>query len=565
MICRACGDPHEDGAVYCPRVGERTDRGPCGTQIDRYAVERLLGGGGMGAVYLAKHTLLGQPVALKLLKGDLAGKQDMVDRFVREARAAAAIGSPHIVRVTDVGTAADGSPFLVMELLDGQDVDALLKQRGSLPPMEAIDITLQVLDGLAAAHAAGIIHRDLKPANVYLVKGKGGKPVAKLVDFGISKMHKDGAASSLTRTGMLMGTPMYMAPEQLKSARDVDHRVDLYAAAVTLYQMVSGTLPYEATSYETLIVQIFTEPPKPIRKVAPGLNEALARVIEQGMAPDPTKRFASAAEFDAALRLAVAALGGAPALQEVHTKPDAQQIAFEHAATAYATPSSAPTDVRPVVAAAPAPAAPAPKSRAWLWALIAVVVLGGAATAVALSLRGREAVAIAATPEAAAPAPDRQTTEAKPVEAERQLAEAEKKAEAEAERQLAEAEKKAEAEAAALEKEPAAPSPPAPPDASPPPGDRLTIDEPRVVGDLSAAPLRKAFKAAAAELEECRPAKPTVVEVQFHVHGKITLAAAAPDNQGDPKVARCIANRIKEQSPVWPEDASGILFVVVSL
>src|SRR5262249_43707619 len=200
VTCRVCGDPHDADMRFCPRASEPTAiwDGPCGTQVDRYYVERMLGGGGMGAVYRARHVHLDQPVALKLLKANLAASRDMVERFVREAKAGAAIGNPHIIRVSDFGVSTDGRAFLAMELLDGRDLDDVIHKEKTLAPARAVRIALQVLDGLGAAHAAGIVHRDLKPANVFLAAGDQ----VKLVDFGVSKMQAAPGVSQLTQTGM---------------------------------------------------------------------------------------------------------------------------------------------------------------------------------------------------------------------------------------------------------------------------------------------------------------------------------------------------------------------------
>jgi eukaryotic-like serine/threonine-protein kinase len=270
VLCRACGDPHPEGTTVCPRLVEPTPvtSGPCNTQIDRYLVERFLGGGGMGAVYRARHVMLDQLMALKLLKAGLGDRQEILDRFVREARAAAAIGNPHIVRVSDFGIAPDGRAFLAMELLDGRDVEQALKQEGPIAPGRAVGIVLQALDGLGAAHAAGIVHRDLKPGNIFLLPVPGGELV-KLVDFGVSKMGMGAPTPSLTQTGSLVGTPLYMAPEQLRGARDVDLRADLYAMGVTLFEMLSGRSPWDAPSYESLILAVYGEPPRPLRGLAP--------------------------------------------------------------------------------------------------------------------------------------------------------------------------------------------------------------------------------------------------------------------------------------------------------
>jgi serine/threonine-protein kinase len=396
VSCRVCGEPHDSEMRFCPRSSEPTAiwDGPCGTQVDRYYVERLLGGGGMGAVYRARHVHLDQPVALKLLKANLAASRDMVERFVREAKAAAAIGNPHIIRVSDFGVSNDGRAFLAMELLDGRDLEELIRQEKTLAPARAVRIALQVLDGLGAAHAAGIVHRDLKPANIFLVPGDQ----VKLVDFGVSKVQAAPGVSSLTQTGMVMGTPMYMAPEQFKGAREVDGRADLYAVGVTLYQMLSGALPYDAPTYESLILQIYTEPPKPLAQVAPSVPAALAAVVERGMAREPAQRYGTAKEFADALRAAMVGIGDA-----LPAAPPPAPVAAGASVTPFGPTapggkaSRSPAGPPPPSSATPLPPPPVKKKgRPLLWVFLGVFVAGGiTAAAVVGSRHGSAPAAVA--------------------------------------------------------------------------------------------------------------------------------------------------------------------------
>lgn len=251
----------------------------------------------MGAVYRAKHVGLGQEVAFKLLRGEKKHDHEAVQRFLREAKAAAAITSPHVVQVTDFGVSADGEPFLVMELVGGTDLERHIARKQHLSADEAVGIVLDVLAGLGAAHAAGIVHRDLKAANVLL-----GADIVKVADFGISKLIGDVALDTLTRTGVALGTPYAMAPEQAKNARDVDARADLWAVGVLLYHALSGKRPFEGTSYEDLIVKLCTEDAPPLPDVVPA---PLAAVVMRALARDRTERWASAAEMSSALRQAM--------------------------------------------------------------------------------------------------------------------------------------------------------------------------------------------------------------------------------------------------------------------
>jgi serine/threonine-protein kinase len=349
----------------CPRTGAPVDVGPCGTRIDRWEVERLLGSGGFGAVYVARHTVLGQRVAMKLLREGRVN-DDSTARFVREARAAAAVGSPHVVRVTDFGQAPDGCAFLVMELLEGSDLERILKGAGTLPPDRAVDVARQMLDGLAAAHRAGVVHRDLKPANVFLAR-EGSREIVKVVDFGISKS-VDPSEQTITRTGVVVGTPAYMPPEQLKG-EGVDPRSDVYAAAAVLYQMLSGRLPHEAPSFELLVLRVCTEDSTPLRNVMPQVDPQLAAVVERGLARDRAMRWPSADAFaDALARLPATSLSGAHASPLV-TSPSSPLVpptaVTPMPLSSYAPPTPSPQPFASSVPAVPAYGAPAMPVQSW--------------------------------------------------------------------------------------------------------------------------------------------------------------------------------------------------------
>jgi serine/threonine-protein kinase len=281
--------------------------GLIGARVDRYEVLKLIGAGGFGSVYRAKHVHTDAEVALKVLKRSLNADQGMLDRFLREAKAAAAVGSEHIVRVLDAGVSQDGTAFLAMELLDGWDLKELIAREGPLTPQRLVSLMAQVLEGLSAAHAKGIVHRDMKPANVFVVR-QGDKDFVKLLDFGISKMHAastDPSAGSgtagLTMTGVAMGTPAYMAPEQFFDARNVDGRADLYSVATMLYELLGRQLPFDAQSYAELVVKVRTETPKPLLSLVPQLPASLAAAVDKGLAREKAARWASAAEFSSAI------------------------------------------------------------------------------------------------------------------------------------------------------------------------------------------------------------------------------------------------------------------------
>jgi serine/threonine-protein kinase len=269
----------------------------------RYRILRRLGEGGMGAVYEAEHTAIGRRVAIKVLHAHVARMPDAVKRFAREARAAAEIGHPNIVEVFDTGTHL-GEPFLVMELLKGETLAERLARPEMVPCEEACGIIGYVLSALAAAHSKGIIHRDLKPENVFLRAGEGEASV-KLLDFGVSKFRRAGATlEQTTQEGIPLGTPAYMAPEQWMGRRDIDHRADLFAVGVMLYELLTGGLPYEGSNQGELFLEIVRGSSMPIgpslleEDVPSGLDAVVLRALDR----ERERRFSSAREFLDALR-----------------------------------------------------------------------------------------------------------------------------------------------------------------------------------------------------------------------------------------------------------------------
>jgi serine/threonine-protein kinase len=303
--CPHCGEGHPNTYSHCPRTGRPLQTGPAlvGRVIaGRYKVTGILGEGGMGAVYIAEHLLLGRKVAIKRLHPELTGDEKAVARFQREARAAAATGHEHIVEVLDLGYAEDGAPYLVMEYLRGSSLAQVLKQEGRLNLARTANVIGQVLAALAAVHQQQIVHRDLKPDNVFLTRRGGVFDYVKVLDFGISKMkQEDGEPTDLTRTGVTMGTPYYMSPEQARGMRKLDHRVDLYAVAVIAYECLTGRLPLMGDNYHALLQQILRIEPAPPSTLVPGLPPGLDAVVLRGLAKDPAQRFSSAAEMLEAL------------------------------------------------------------------------------------------------------------------------------------------------------------------------------------------------------------------------------------------------------------------------
>jgi serine/threonine-protein kinase len=267
----------------------------------KYEVERVIGEGGMGAVFAAMHKLTGRRVALKWMLPELARDADAVQRFMREAQAAGRINHPNVVDVYDVGQ-HDDSFFLVMEFLQGEPLTAALDRR-DLSIGEVIDLLLPAMRGVAAAHRGGVVHRDLKPDNIFLCREEDGPIVPKVLDFGISKLaSSDGQADMrLTKTGAVVGTPYYMSPEQIRGSHQVDKRSDVYAFGVILYEALTGQVPFNAETYSALILEIAMGTAKAPRELVPALPEELSQVVQKAMARELPQRFADMESFAAAL------------------------------------------------------------------------------------------------------------------------------------------------------------------------------------------------------------------------------------------------------------------------
>jgi len=269
----------------------------------KYRVERVLGIGGMGVVVAAHHIQLDEKVALKFLLPEALGNPDAVARFAREARAAVKIKSEHVARVSDVGTLPNGAPYMVMEYLDGGDLAAWIRQRGALPIEQAVDFVLQACEAIAEAHALGIVHRDLKPANLFCIRRADGRLSIKVLDFGISKMSQFGGPgpSAMTHASTLMGSPFYMSPEQMRSAREVNAQTDIWAIGIILFELLAGKLPFLAESLPELILRITTDPPAALRGFRPEVPASLEAVIRRCLEKDQQQRYPNVAEMALAL------------------------------------------------------------------------------------------------------------------------------------------------------------------------------------------------------------------------------------------------------------------------
>jgi serine/threonine protein kinase len=303
----------EGGVPVDPYVGK--------TVGGRYKLLRRLGGGGMGAVYEAEHAMIGRHVAVKLLHAQYASDIDVVRRFLNEARAAAMIGHPNILECTDMGRTDEGSPFLVLELLKGRDLASLIKSSGPMSIGRSVRIALDVCSALKAAHEREIVHRDIKPENVFIATGDDGIERVKVLDFGISKFGEGKQSGPGTATGQMLGTPAYMAPEQIHDASRVDRRTDVYAVGVLLYQMLSSQFPFYADTLPMLFIKIATESPRPIDAHRPDLPPALVDAITRAIEKDPEDRFTTVDELASAIAPFVGMTEAPPAMALTETLP----------------------------------------------------------------------------------------------------------------------------------------------------------------------------------------------------------------------------------------------------
>ena len=399
---------------------------------NKYRISKMLGGGAMGIVYEAYHLLLQKSVAVKVLRPELATVEDLRDRFEAEARAAAALGHPNIVTVTDMGQTPEGALYFVMDRLRGETLGERLERQGKLEVAAAARIMLEVLSGLEAAHELRLVHRDLKPDNIFLARPPGGRELAKILDFGIAKaLASVGRREKGTRVGTTVGTPMYMSPEQAVAEPDIDARADLYSLGVILYQSLAGRPPFDGNNAVDVLAAVMMETPRPLGSLCPEAPFELVQLVEAAMSRDRNKRPSTAAEFTTRLQEAVAHVR--PVSARGNTAYDASGLASldkavlvdltgtpiqEAAAPAAVTivddmfaqpPGAAPAEVdtdddddeplpeKPTLRETgtlssertPFPPPPAPRPRRWPW-LIPIPVLVVAAALVVPKLTARE-------------------------------------------------------------------------------------------------------------------------------------------------------------------------------
>ena len=289
----------------------------------KYRVERVLGAGGMGVVVSATHVRLAQRVAIKFLLPHAAGDEHTVARFAREARALARLDSEHIARVIDVGALATGVPYMVLEHLVGHTLADLINARGPLPIDEGVTYALEACEAMAEAHAAGIVHRDLKPENLFLASRPDGSQLIKVIDFGISKMtdplELGPRTSTLTGAAAIVGSPLYMSPEQLCAARNADARSDIWSLGVTLFELLTGQGPFVWRSMPELCAAVLKEAPRPLRELLPEAPEALEALLVRCLEKEPAKRPASMTELAEGLRPFAASSAPEPSLRSART------------------------------------------------------------------------------------------------------------------------------------------------------------------------------------------------------------------------------------------------------
>jgi serine/threonine-protein kinase len=350
--CTVCKAKYEDSVSFCAVDGEVLEDDPSSivdTVLDgQYQIESMLGKGGMGAVYKARHILLGDRVAIKILPAEVRNNAEWLRRFRREGQAARRFRHPNSVTVYDLRTASDGTIYMVMEYVEGRTLDAELKRRGRLAPAEAFEILEPIMSVLNTAHSMGVVHRDLKPENIMIgTTGNGGEPIVKLLDLGIAKMREiagsdTGGTTALTMAGQVLGTPYYMSPEQWgEIPRDgnpeIDGRADIYSLGLVFYEMIAGRRPCAGKTLSELRREHVTVNPKPLHEVMPDVSEAFSSAIVRATAKDRGDRQATAGELAAELRDAI---GKTPAVNLGRTLPDLPHIGSSTAHTAEIPPSS---------------------------------------------------------------------------------------------------------------------------------------------------------------------------------------------------------------------------------
>src|SRR6185312_5739653 len=410
MICPECNTRYDEGGAFCSRDGTPLVKNPDAMKLDlvgqiladRYRVVRLVGEGGMGQVYEAQHVNINKRFALKLLRPEIVSNGEAVARFRQEAWASSSIGHENIIEIEDFATLPSGSVYLAMEFLDGKALSERMREEPPLPFAESLDVMLQVVSGLAAAHDKGIVHRDMKPENIFLGQ-KYGRPLVKILDFGIAKVSGAEGNRSLTRTGTIFGTPHYMSPEQALG-KTLDHRADIYSVGVIMYELFTGKVPFEAESFMGILTKHITTQPTPPRQVAPerDISPAIEAVIMRALAKEPEERYQSMAELTAEL----AGIAAEVAPEVLQPRPSSQALAQISKPLSTVMPSRAATPLpKPPSGKLPLPldeTKPHAKKRsAAPYVVVATLLVAAAAGAVVYVSR----TPAPTTPPAPAPAP----------------------------------------------------------------------------------------------------------------------------------------------------------------
>jgi len=381
-ICPVCSTEYGDDVKFCPNDGQTLrSAAPANNLVgqviaDRYHVMKKLGEGGMGQVYLAEHVKMGRRSAIKVMNPSMVHDPDAVARFNREASNASRITHPNVCAIYDFGETPDGLIYLAMEFIEGEPLTDLLEREGALPVSRATAVFLQTAEALQAAHDLGIVHRDLKPDNIMLTRRKDGADTVKVVDFGIAKaVGGDEAGQKVTKTGLVVGTPEFMSPEQL-SGDTLDGRSDLYSLALVFYRMLSGKLPFEATTVQETMIKRLTDEPTPLAQARPDLSfpPALQPVLDTALARTPSDRYQTVAKFAADIAAVIGrpAAGGVPHTRSIGDVEGKTQL--------LETPPDGVTVRMSVKKPPPAPTAPSPpvRKRSLIPAAIGVVVILGA-------------------------------------------------------------------------------------------------------------------------------------------------------------------------------------------
>jgi eukaryotic-like serine/threonine-protein kinase len=409
-LCPTCGTEYGDDQKFCPKDGSAlrgTQQGDLiGSVIaERYHISKKLGEGGMGAVYLGEHVKMGRKSAIKVMSASMSNDAEAIARFNREAMNASRINHPNVCAIYDFGETADGLVYLAMEFIEGGSLGDVLDREGTLTLKRAADILLQTAEALQAAHDLGIVHRDLKPDNIMLARGRDGADLVKVVDFGIAKAMSGEEGQQVTKTGLVVGTPEYMSPEQL-SGDKLDGRSDTYSLALVFYRMVTGTFPFQAESAQEMMIKRLTDDPLPLGAARPDVvfPTALEQTVRHALGRMPGERYASAVEFARELHRAVGGMGAAAtaapmeAATQIMSAPGADATVQltptrvggaatappARAATARAPTPSTPTTPQPV----PAPRVPEKKKAPVAAIAAVVVVLVGAGGFAAMKMLG---------------------------------------------------------------------------------------------------------------------------------------------------------------------------------